>query len=76
MRDEQVTGQILGLRVSLHCFPHILDKNLDPLHLPFVFKKATVCQHKQRYGVNKTHIERGSVVSTLPSSQTLCYFRN
>ena len=37
LRDEHPTIYFLELWLLLHCFPHILDKNLDSLHLPFAF---------------------------------------
>ena len=37
LRDERATMYFLGLWLLLHCFPNILDKNLNSLHLPFAF---------------------------------------
>ena len=37
LRDEHATMYFLELWLLLHCFPNILDKNLNSLHLPFAF---------------------------------------
>lgn len=48
--DEHATTHLLGLWWPLHRCPHILDKNVASLHLPFAFKKGTACQHDAATG--------------------------